>query len=91
MSGIQREEEGVSEAGLRLRRTANFVVDSPSPMGSIMKLPLKERLAVALILDRRDLFVDGDFTILQAVDYLGDEWVKMALAVQSAWNREMED
>ncbi len=56
-----------------------------------MKLPLKERLAVALILDRRDLFVDGEFTILQAVAYLGDEWVKLALEVQSAWGREVED
>ena len=46
-----------------------------------MKLPLKERLAVALILDGVDLFVDGDFTILQAVDYLGDDWVRLALEV----------
>lgn len=44
-------------------------------------LSLSERIAVALVLDRADLF-PRDYTMLDAVDRLGTEWVQVALRVQ---------
>lgn len=43
-----------------------------------------EQIAVALVLNRPDLFPHGGYTILEAVDRLGPEWTKAALAVQKA-------
>lgn len=43
-----------------------------------------EQLAVALVLDRQDLFPHGGYTILEAVERLGPDWFKAALAVQRA-------
>ena len=43
-----------------------------------------EAIAVALVLDRPELFPKGDYTILEAIDRLGDEWLRAALAVQKA-------
>jgi hypothetical protein len=42
-----------------------------------------ERIAVAFVLDRADLF-PRDFTMLDAVDRLGPEWIEVALRVQRA-------
>jgi hypothetical protein len=49
-----------------------------------------ERIAVALVLDRRDL-IGGHLSILEAVDRLGIDWTRAALEVQrqvpTAWRR----
>ena len=42
-----------------------------------------ERIAVAFILERADLF-PRDYTMLDAVDRLGPEWIEVALRVQRA-------
>jgi hypothetical protein len=42
-----------------------------------------ERIAVAFILERADLF-PRDYTMLDAVDRLGPEWIDVALRVQRA-------
>jgi hypothetical protein len=44
-------------------------------------LSISEQLAVAFVLDRADLF-PRDYTMLDAVDRLGPEWIKAALRVQ---------
>jgi hypothetical protein len=75
----------------RLRRMTRAVVECPSPMRRLMLMSVPDRLAVALILDRRDLFVDGDFTILQAIEYLGPERLQIALEAQTADMMSMED
>ncbi len=43
-----------------------------------------ERIAVALVLDRTDLFPHGGYTVLEAVDRLGREWTAAAFRVQRA-------
>ena len=43
-----------------------------------------ERIAVALILDRPDLFPHGGYTVLEAVDRLGRDWTQAAFRVQRA-------
>jgi hypothetical protein len=47
---------------------------------SIGVLSTGERIAVALVLDRRDLLTWG--TMLESVDRLGIEWTQAALRVQ---------
>lgn len=43
-----------------------------------------EKLAVALVLDRKDLLaeVHGGYTMLEAVERLGPEWTAAAITVQ---------
>jgi len=65
----------------RLRDVAEQVIEHPT---KIRELDLLDRLAVALILDRRAFLPDGEFTILQAVDCLGPERVAIAIAVEKA-------
>jgi hypothetical protein len=45
-----------------------------------------EKLAVALVLDRKDLLdeVNGGYTMLEAIDRLGEEWTRAAIVVQKA-------
>jgi hypothetical protein len=45
-----------------------------------------EKLAVALVLDRRDLLeeVNGGYTMLEAIERLGDEWTRAAISLQRA-------
>lgn len=91
MTGSMPASHGLCERGQRLRRMAHAVTECPSPMRRLLMIPLRERLAVALILDRRDLFIDAEFTILQAIEFLGEEWVRLAMAVQRADMQDMED
>jgi hypothetical protein len=49
---------------------------------SIGVLSTGETLAVALVLDRKDLL--GSYTMLEAVNRLGDEWLRASIAVQRA-------
>jgi hypothetical protein len=41
-----------------------------------------EQIAVALVLDRSELFPQGGYAILEAVERLGTEWTRAALQVQ---------
>jgi hypothetical protein len=50
--------------------------------GSIGVLSTGEQIAVALVLDRKDLLPHGGYTILEAVNRLGPEWTRAALDVQ---------
>lgn len=50
--------------------------------GAIGVMSTGERLAVALVLDRRHL-LEG-YTILEAIDRLGEEWTRAAIYAQRA-------
>lgn len=45
-----------------------------------------ECLAVALVLDRKDLLaeVNGGYTMLEAIERVGAQWTQAAIAVQKA-------
>ena len=74
-------ETVMSDRCKRLVRMAEAVVEDTE---RIRLLPLKERLAVALILNRPQLFPGGEFTILQAVAFLGEDWLKAAIEAEKA-------
>jgi len=52
---------------------------------SIGVLSTGERLAVALVLDRKDLLDEFGYTMLGAADRVGQDWLKAALKVQRDW------
>uniref|UniRef100_UPI0013D3E305 hypothetical protein n=1 Tax=Klebsiella aerogenes TaxID=548 RepID=UPI0013D3E305 len=58
----------LSNAGQRLRKLALSVVEHPP---RLRQLKLADQVAVALILDRREFLPEGEFTMLQAVEYMG--------------------
>lgn len=75
------DEEAWSEEGLRLQALARSVIEAPS---RIRKLAQRDQVAIALILDRREFLPDGEFTMLQAVHHLGEQQVRIAIAVERA-------
>lgn len=86
MAAYMREVErdlrsNLSDEARRLRDIARSVIEKPR---RIRSLQLLDQLAVALILDRREFLPNGEFTMLQAVEYLGEERVKTAIAVEKA-------
>ena len=82
MREVKRDERGNrSDEARRLYDVSRWVIEKPR---RIRELQLLDRLAVALILDRREFLPDGEFTMLQAVEYLGEERVKTAIAVEKA-------
>ena len=52
---------------------------------SIGVLSTGEQLAVALVLDRKDLLDKFGYTMLGAADRIGQDWLKAALKVQRDW------
>ncbi len=78
----------MDEAIERLKRLVRSVAEDPR---HIRKLILADRLMVALILNKPELFPDGEFAILQAVEHLGDELVRTAIKVEKASARDMDD
>lgn len=78
----------MSERCQKLSRWAKAVIERPS---RIRMLPTREQLAVALVLNRPDLFRDGEFTILQAVNYLDADWLAAATAVERAFMLNPDD
>ncbi len=72
----------------RLKILAKAVIERPR---QIRQLALSDQLAVALILDRREFLPDGEFTMLQAVAYLGAERVKAAIAVERSLMCDIDD
>ena len=75
------DEKAMSELCTRLEGLVQSVVEDTE---RIKTLPLKERLAVALILDRPSFLPEGEFTILQAVAFLGEDWIKAAIEAEKA-------
>lgn len=75
------DRQGLSDEGRRLFEIAKSVIELPR---RIRELELLDHLAVALILDRREFLPDGEFTTLQAVERLGWERLKVAIAVERA-------
>jgi len=65
-------------------RIARMVEQVRDDEKSIRVLSTGEQIAVALVMDRKDLFPHGGYTMLEAVDRLGDEWLKAAFKVQRA-------
>ena len=63
------------------RRIAAMVAEVEEDENRIGVFSTSEQLAVALVLDRCDLF--GGYTMLEAVERLGTEWTRAALRVQS--------
>jgi hypothetical protein len=63
-------------------RIARLVAAISNDQLSISVLSTGERIAVALVLDRDDLFPHDIRSILEAVDRLGPDWTRAALAVQ---------
>jgi hypothetical protein len=61
-------------------RIAALVERVRADEGALGKLSTGEALAAVLVLDRKDLL--GDYTMLEAVERLGDEWFRAAVAVQ---------
>lgn len=52
--------------------------------GRIGVFSMGERIAVALVLDRRDLLPKG-YTMLEAIERLGPDWTRAARLVQQAY------
>jgi hypothetical protein len=64
-----------------IARKAEWIRENEADIGL---LSTGEAIAVALVLDRKDLLPRGYTRILEAVDRLGDDWLRAAIAVQKA-------
>ncbi len=72
------------ELEARIRRMVDAVAADEKHFGV---LSTGEKIAVALVLDRFDLLRYSrqfEYTMLEAVDRLGEEWTRAAVAVQKA-------
>ena len=47
-----------------------------------------QQIAVALVLNKPELFLHGGYTILEAVDRLGPDWTAAALKAQRLLNKD---
>ena len=66
-----------------IRRLAQRVQENDKRIGM---LSTGEFLAVALVLNRFDLLEQAGYTMLEAVNRLGEEWLSAAIEVQRrAW------
>lgn len=64
------------------RRIAALVAEVEKNHKRIRMFSTGEQIAVALVLDRSELFPHGGYTILEAVERLGPNWLRAALLVQ---------
>jgi hypothetical protein len=64
------------------RRIAALVAEVEKNHNRIRMFSTGEQIAVALVLDRSELFPHGGYTILEAVERLGPNWTRAALLVQ---------
>jgi hypothetical protein len=68
---------------LTIERLAQRVAEDESRIGV---LSTGEFIAVALVLERYDLLKEAKYTMLEAVNRLGEEWLAAAIEVQrSSW------
>lgn len=74
----------MSEVTRAEKRIAEIVADVKDDQAGIKAYSTGEQIAVALVLDRPDLFPHGGYTILEAVNRLGPEWLQAAFNVQRA-------
>jgi hypothetical protein len=74
--------DDVADIAVNLIRLAKWVEADPKRIG---KLSTGERIAAALLLDRKELL--GDRTILSAIERLGPTWTEAVLLA----NRSLED
>jgi hypothetical protein len=66
-----------------IQRLAQRVAEDENRIGV---LSTGEFIAVCLVLDRYDLLKDAKYTMLEAVNRLGEEWLAAAIEVQrSSW------
>jgi hypothetical protein len=66
------------------RRIARMVDAAEKDEAAIGVFSTGEQIAVALVLDRQDLLPHGGYTMLEAVERIGPEWLRAALQVQRA-------
>lgn len=66
------------------RRIAGMVEGVEKDAAAIGVFSTGEQIAVAFVLDRKELLAHGGYTMLEAVERLGPEWTRAALAVQRA-------
>ena len=64
------------------RRIAPMVRRSRKTKNRLRVFSTGEQIAIALVLDRSELFPHGGYTILEAVERLGPDWIRAALRVQ---------
>ena len=64
------------------RRIAALVAEVEKNQKQISLFSTGEQIAVALVLDRTELFPHGGYTMLEAVERLGPNWTRAALLVQ---------
>ena len=81
MAFTWQDYKGMTETGRLIGRKVEMVKADEAQIGV---LSTGERIAVALVLNKTELFPKGDYTILQAVDRLGEEWLAAAILVQKA-------
>jgi hypothetical protein len=82
---IRRLQSGAARVSDEIaieERIARLVAHVEADEGIIGVLPTGEQLAVALVLDRKDLLDRWGYSMLEAVARLGPEWTRAALAVQ---------
>lgn len=81
MTYTWKDYPGMTEVGRSIGRKVEMVETDPATFGV---LSTGEKLAVALVLDRADLLARMDYTILQAVERVGNDWLKSAIIVAKA-------
>jgi Pyruvate/2-oxoacid:ferredoxin oxidoreductase gamma subunit len=64
------------------RRIAAMVAKVEKDQKRIRVFSTGEQIAVALVLDRSELFPHGGYTMLKTVERLGSDWTRAALKVQ---------
>lgn len=64
------------------RRIAAMVAQVETDAKPIGVFSTGEQIAIALVLDRTELFPHGGYTMLEAVEQLGPDWTRAALKVQ---------
>ncbi len=64
------------------RRIAALVEEVEKDQKRLGVFSTGEQIAVALVLDRSELFPHGGYTMLEAVERLGPDWFRAALRVQ---------
>lgn len=69
----------MNETATRIARMVEAVRRDEAHIGI---LSTGESIAVAMVLDRKDLFPNGGYSMLEAVNRLGPEWTQAALLVQ---------
>ena len=77
---LRAVEQGVGAPDPLILRIMRMVSDVIQNEGTFGLLSTGEQLAVAFILDRHDLL--GSYTMLQAIDRIGPDWLKAAMTAE---------